>query len=76
LFIKLRILFAVISSALAIYALITDRFEVMPFMFFFLAIMMLVMGMSELQENRKSSAITLFLVFGFNLYVSVYSFIS
>ncbi|MBM7585324.1 hypothetical protein JOC86_001866 [Bacillus pakistanensis] len=72
---KLKVLFGVISSILAIYSFITDRFSVMPYMLFFLAAMMLVMGMIELQENRKSSAIAFFLVFGFNLFVSVYVFI-
>lgn len=70
----LRIVFGLIASILAIYILITDTVVVMPFMIFFLGVMFLVTGFSELQEKRKASAYIIFLVSGFNIFVSIYTF--
>ncbi|MGM1048873.1 Protein of unknown function [Paenibacillus uliginis N3/975] len=69
----LRIVFGLIASILAIYFLITDKAVVMPFMVFFLGVMFLVMGLSELQEKRKAFAYIIFLVSGFNIFISIYT---
>lgn len=71
----LRIVFGLIASIFAIYALITNRVKVMPFMIFFLGMMFLVMGFSDLQEKRKISAYFVFLVSGFNIFVAIYIFL-
>ncbi|WP_088068131.1 DUF3953 domain-containing protein [Gottfriedia luciferensis] len=44
----------------------------MPFMIFFLGVMLLVMG---LQEKRKPLNYSLILVSGFNIFVSFYTFL-
>lgn len=70
----MRIIFSVIGAGLGAYALITDNFQVMPFMLFSLGAMMLVTGISELQEKRKTMAIISFLSAAFALFVCVYTF--
>ncbi|PGL70895.1 DUF3953 domain-containing protein [Bacillus sp. AFS055030] len=67
----LKSVFGLLAFVLAVYALITGRFIVMPFMIFSLGVMLLVMG---LQEKRKPLTYSLILVSGFNLFVSIYTF--
>jgi NADH:ubiquinone oxidoreductase subunit K len=50
----MRIVSGIIVFALGIYGLITDNNAILPFMMFFLGIMSLVMGISELSKKRKS----------------------
>ncbi|MGF9975859.1 DUF3953 domain-containing protein [Viridibacillus arvi] len=50
---KLRIILSVIVIALAGYSLITKNFEFMSYLMFFLGAFMLVMGLDELQKDRK-----------------------
>ncbi|MDM5185911.1 DUF3953 domain-containing protein [Bacillus sp. DX4.1] len=71
----LKIIFGLISCILAVYSLITDKFEIMPFMSLFMGLMILMTGLSDLKENRKTSAYTLFLASGFIIFVAVYTFI-
>lgn len=66
----LRIIFAIIVVALSSYALITGiTATIVPYVLFFLALMLLVTGITEFREKRKTTAITLFFVAGFNFYV-------
>ncbi|KAB2458207.1 DUF3953 domain-containing protein [Bacillus sp. CH126_4D] len=71
----LKITFGLISCILAVYSLITDKFEVMPYMSLFVGLMVLMTGFSDLKENRKASAYTLFLASGFIIFVAIYTFI-
>ncbi|XRG79030.1 DUF3953 domain-containing protein [Rossellomorea sp. GAMAL-10_SWC] len=64
--------FGLFAFVLAVYALTTDRFVVMPYMLFFLGVMLLIMG---LQEKRKPLNYSLILVSGFNIFVSIYTFL-
>ncbi|CRK82053.1 Hypothetical protein BN000_01974 [Neobacillus massiliamazoniensis] len=50
----MRIVSGIIVFALGIYGLTTDNNAILPFMMFFLGIMSLVMGISELYKKRKS----------------------
>ena len=52
---------ALLAFVFAVYALMTDRFIVMPFMIFFLGVMFLVMG---LQEKRKPLTLFTFACIG------------
>ncbi|WP_234396873.1 DUF3953 domain-containing protein [Bacillus massiliglaciei] len=69
-----RTVFGLIASALAIYALLTESFEVLPIMILFLGAMFMVMGISELQEKGKAAAYPIFLISGFSLFISIYLF--
>ena len=66
----LRLILAIIVVALSSYALITGiSGAIIPYIVFFLGVMLLVTGITELREKRKATAITLFFVTGFNFYV-------
>lgn len=64
---KLRIIFGIIAAILAFYGLITNQLEVMPFMYLFLGLMFLVMGITEYKDNKKIAAYIIFILAGFNL---------
>ncbi|MDV2684015.1 DUF3953 domain-containing protein [Alkalihalophilus lindianensis] len=67
----LRLILAIIVVALSIYALITGiTGAIIPYVLFFLALILLVTGITEFREKRKATAITLFFVTEFNFYVS------
>ncbi|MFC3039789.1 DUF3953 domain-containing protein [Virgibacillus xinjiangensis] len=62
-----RIISALIGGALAIYGLATGNTHLMPYMMFFLGVMLLAMGTSEIKKEKRligySSVIVSFLVF-------------
>ena len=74
LLIVMRIILAIIVLVLSVYAMVTDNHELSPYMLFFLGLMMLVMGISEIRAKRKSYAIIAILASIFVLYVAVYTF--
>lgn len=49
----LRIVFSIIVLILSGYGLITENFELSSYMIFFLVALMLVIGLAELQKDRK-----------------------
>lgn len=67
----LRIILAVIVVLISGYGLITNNFELQPYMMFFLGIMMLVMGLDELQNGRKEYGWISLVVFLLLLFVSI-----
>lgn len=71
----LRILFSIITLALASYGLITKNFEFGQYMILFLSLTMLVMGIQEIQQNKKVTGWLLLFVFAFSLFVTIQSFI-
>ena len=70
----LRITSLVIGMALAGYSLITKNFEFMPYMMFFVGVLMLVTGVAELQAKRKPNAISSILAAAFLFFVAIYTF--
>lgn len=48
----------------------------MPYTTFFLGIMLLVTGITELHEKRKAIAITFFFATGLSFFVSFYTLLS
>ncbi|MBU4642723.1 DUF3953 domain-containing protein [Bacillus toyonensis] len=70
----LKIIFGLIGCILAIYYLRTDKFEIMSLMSLFMGLLILMTGISDLKENQKASAYTLFLASGFIIFVAVYNF--
>ena len=70
----LRITSLVIGMALAGYSLITKNFEFMPYLMFFVGVLMLVTGVAEFQAKRKSNAISSILAAAFLFFVAIYTF--
>ena len=68
----LQKVFALLGLVLAVYAFITDRFVVMPYMLFCIGVMLFIMG---LQEKRKPLNYLFFLVSGFNIFVTIKIFL-
>jgi uncharacterized membrane protein len=53
-FIKIcRITLAIIVICLSLFSLITQNFELMPYLLLFLAVFMLVAGLAEFQKDSK-----------------------
>lgn len=71
----LRILFSIITLALAGYGLITRNFEFQAYLILFLGLSMLVTGIQEFQQNKKLTGWLLIVVFAFSLFVAIQSFI-
>ena len=71
----LRILFSIITVALALYGLITENSDYGAYMILFLGLTFLVMGVQEIKQNKKWSGWLCIAVFAFSLYVSIQSFI-
>ena len=70
----LRVIFGAIAFCFSMYALITNKYQVIPYMLFFLGLMGLVTGISELKVERRTSAIITFLTSAFALFVCFYTF--
>ncbi|WP_143469683.1 YczI family protein [Lentibacillus sediminis] len=71
----IRIITAVIAGSLAIYALITGNHHVMPYMMFFMGVMLLAMGLSEIKKERRRMGFLSIIVSLFVFYVSVQGFL-
>jgi len=71
----LKSVFGLLSIVLAVYALITGRFVIMPYMIFLLAAMFVVIGISEFLLKRKGAAYSNFIVSLFLFSVSIKGFI-
>ncbi|MGM0854509.1 MAG: DUF3953 domain-containing protein [Bacillota bacterium] len=72
---KLRILFSTIAITFALYGLLSGNPPefITTIMFLSLGATLLVMGLSELQTKRKSSAYLSFIAAAFVGFVSIYS---
>ncbi|SFD40545.1 Protein of unknown function [Lentibacillus persicus] len=68
----IKFILALTVVLLSGYSLITGEYGSLPYTQMLLGLMLLVMGMSEMQENRKVIAILLYLAGSFSLFVSVY----
>ncbi|HIW35065.1 MAG TPA: DUF3953 domain-containing protein [Candidatus Paenibacillus intestinavium] len=83
---KLKFLFGLITAIIAIYIIIdnivyfgssrTDKFNALTLMNFFLGLLFLIVGFSELQLKRKTYAIMSFVVSALNISVSCFLLIS
>ncbi|WP_088043298.1 hypothetical protein [Bacillus sp. EAC] len=69
---KLASAVRIIGLILAAFALITGRFVVMPYVLFLLGVMFLIMG---LQEKQKSLYYPQFIISGFIIFISIYTFL-
>lgn len=69
----LRIVLAIIVITIAVYGLVTGNHELFPYMFFFLGLMMVVMGISEIKVKRQGNAVLCILASIFVLFVAVFT---
>ncbi|MFB1100550.1 hypothetical protein CHI12_11915 [Terribacillus saccharophilus] len=68
----LRIILAIIVVTFGIYGLVTGNHELSPYMFFFLGLMMMVIGISEFKVKRQGNAVLCILVSIIVLFVSIF----
>ncbi|WP_461178521.1 YczI family protein [Virgibacillus ainsalahensis] len=71
----MRAISAIITGALAIYGLITGNTDVMPYMMFFMGVMVLVMGISEIKKERRRMGFISIIVSLFAFYGSMQDFL-
>lgn len=71
----LRFILSVIVILIAGYGLITKNYEYQSYMILFLSLFMLVMGLDEFQQGRKSNGWINIVVFLFALFVSLQGFL-
>ncbi|WP_251037562.1 DUF3953 domain-containing protein [Paenibacillus albidus] len=70
----LRILFSIISVAVAGYGIISNNFDYQPFMILALGLTMLVMGLQEFKQNKKRQGWLLMIIFALSIFVSIQGF--
>ncbi|WP_070119355.1 DUF3953 domain-containing protein [Bacillus marinisedimentorum] len=63
---------ALVVVILSSFSLLVGNYITLPYALLLLGVMLVLIGVSQFNENRKATAITLFLVAGFNLVVTVY----
>jgi hypothetical protein len=71
----LHIILSITVISIAGYSLITDDFNLQPFMMFFLSLTMLVMGIREFLKGNKSYGWLGIVAFIFIFYVSIQTFL-
>ncbi len=71
----LRMLFSIIVMALATYGLFTKDFQFHAYMTLFLGLTFLIMGIQEIQQERKVMGWILLLIFGFSVFTSIQGFL-
>ncbi|PEZ80248.1 MULTISPECIES: DUF3953 domain-containing protein [Bacillaceae] len=69
-----KLILVIIVLALSAYQLITRNFELMPYSMLFLGALMLVMGLVELQKDRKGGFLGCVVVSLFLFFVSIQGF--
>jgi hypothetical protein len=70
-----KIILAIIVVALYAYQLITGSVELMPYSMLFLAVIMLITGLEELQKDRKGGSLRYVVVSLFLFFVSMLGFL-
>ncbi|WP_377890055.1 hypothetical protein [Alkalihalobacillus sp. R86527] len=61
----LRIVLSAVTVGLSVFVLVTDRFELMPYLMFGLGTVMFVTGIAEWKGNRKENAAMLMVTSAF-----------
>ncbi|QTL48034.1 MULTISPECIES: YczI family protein [Priestia] len=68
----LQLIFSIITVGLALYIMLTHRYQFLSFLNILLGFTMLVLGAIEWQKRKKTSAWLLFLVALFSWFVGIY----
>jgi hypothetical protein len=71
----LRYVLSIVTLSFAIFGLITNNFQFNHIMIFLLGLTMLVMGIEEIQKERKANGLLLVGVFFLSLFVSIKGFL-
>ncbi|WP_262481861.1 DUF3953 domain-containing protein [Bacillus sp. CH30_1T] len=71
----LRYVLSIVTLSFAIFGLITNNFQLNHIMIFLLGLTMLVMGIEEIQKERKANGLLLVGVFFLSLFVSIKGFL-
>lgn len=66
-----RYILSIVVILFAAYGLITKNFEYQPYMMIFLGLTMLVMGLEEFRNERKTFGWLFIVVFLFSLFISI-----
>ena len=66
--------FAIITGVMAVYALIFQNFEVIPYMMLSQGVMLLAIGLNEINEERKRSGVVVIIASLFVFFVGIYTF--
>jgi len=66
--------FAIITGVMAVYALIFQNFEVIPYMMLAQGVMLLAIGLNEINEERKRSGVVVIIASLFVFFVGIYTF--
>ncbi|ENQ3107133.1 DUF3953 domain-containing protein [Bacillus cereus] len=71
----LRIFFGLLAAAISIYSLSTNSVSLMPYIQLSLALMFIIIGISERKAGRKDMGMTSFFVSGFLFFVVISMFL-
>ncbi|SFD47392.1 Protein of unknown function [Bacillus sp. 491mf] len=71
----LRIFFGLLTAAISIYSLSTNNVSLMPYIQLSLALMFIIIGISERKAGRKDMGMTSFFVAGFLFFVVISMFL-
>jgi len=66
--------FAIITGVMAVYALIFQNFEVIPYMMLSQGVMLLAIGLNEINEERKKAGVVVIIASLFVFFVGIYTF--
>jgi len=66
--------FAIITGVMAVYALIFQNFEVIPYMMLSQGVMLLAIGLNEMNEERKKAGVVVIIASLFVFFVGIYTF--
>ncbi|MFE5426284.1 DUF3953 domain-containing protein [Peribacillus simplex] len=69
-----KLILVIIVLALSVYQLITRNFDLVPYSMLFLGALMLVIGLVELQDDRKGGFLGCVVVSLFLFFVSIQGF--
>ena len=66
----------IIVAAVSGYSLITGEYVTLPYVQILLGVMLLILGINQLKEKRKTIALFLFFVAAFSILVNVFILLS
>lgn len=68
----IQLIIAIIAVLLSTYSLVTKNYDLSPYTNFLLSIFLILLGVSQFQEDKRGTAIFLFFAASFNIIVNIY----
>jgi len=68
----IQLIIAILAVSLSTYSLVTKNYDLSLFTNLLLSIFLILLGISQLQENKRGTAISLFIAASFNIIVNIY----